>query len=191
MENKNKKIIWLSIIILIIIGVIVLVWSLISPSKLGPTDTGSELTTENQPVFVVESPSLTAPRPIKPQENDEFTASNLARDFAARFGSWSTDNQGKNLQELLAVSSARMQNRLENIELNFAVNEFSGITTKALSTETIYLDEDSGDATIKVQTQRIATANDLSENIYYQSAEVDLIKSGNNWLVDDFVWQEL
>ena len=65
------------------------------------------------------------------------------------------------------------------------------MTTKALSTKTLFLDEASGDATIEVQTQRVETSSDLSENIYYQSAEVSLIKSGNNWLVDTFVWEEL
>ncbi len=123
------------------------------------------------------------------ETSSELEALNLAKNFTERFGSWSTDNQGINLIELLSLSTAKMKQYLNNINLNYNIEEFLGLSTKALATETILFDEEEGEAKVLVKTQRIKTAADLSTEVYYQNIEIYLIFSGNKWLVEEANWQ--
>ena len=188
--GKKRKIIWTIIIILIIIA---LVWLLIFilRDRYPDSDQRDIYSINDQPVFEPISPVFEEPDEIQREESVEFTVKNLAKNFTARFGSWSTDNRGQNLTELLTLSSARMQNYLNEIDVDYEVVEFSGVTTKSLSAQILFLDEDDGSADVLVQTQRIETKADLSQNIYYQDIELSIIKSGNNWLVDQVEWQEV
>ena len=123
------------------------------------------------------------------QTNSELLIINLAKNFTERFGSWSTDNQGVNLEELLPLSTAKMKAHLNNIVLDYEVEEFFALFTKSLATEIIFLDEEEGDAKVLVKTQRIKTLSDLSTEVYYQDMELDIILSGDKWLVTEAQWQ--
>jgi len=123
------------------------------------------------------------------QTNSELLIINLVKNFTERFGSWSTDNQGVNLEELLPMSTAKMKAYLNNIVLDYEVEEFSAFLTKSLATEIIFLDEEEREAKILVKTQRIKTFSDLSTEVYYQDIELDIIFSGDKWLVAEAQWQ--
>ncbi len=186
MDSRKKKILWLAIIILVIIGILVLVWSLLKGEQ--PVGPEGDLTTDNQPKFEVESLPFKEPAVIKPEQSTEFTIENLARNFTDRYGSWSTDNQGQNLQELFNISTNSMRDYLQSIDLQYNTG-FYGATTKTLSADITDLDEAAGEAIVLVQAQRIETKSDLSQNTYYQKAELELVKSGDRWLVNSIYWQ--
>ena len=76
---------------------------------------------------------------------------------------------------------------LLSIPIDNTIEEYTGITTKSLSTKILSLTEE--DALINVVTQRVETQDDLSQEIYYQDIEIGLIKSGNKWLVSSAYWQ--
>jgi len=176
----------LSIIAIVIIVIAILLWLMLRGSDIWqPTNT--PLANENTS-FVPESKDLVYDPNATPVFNEtEFNVINLAKDFAARFGSWSTDNQGINLQELLPLSTEKMKNYLSSIELNYDTKEFSGTSTHSLSAKVKSLDDDS--ATIMVSTQRIETNAALEENVYYQDIEIQAKKIDGKWLVDAAYWQ--
>ncbi len=180
-KAKRKKIIIISIIVLVIIGIFLLIWSL--SDRLGP---GTPATNE-QPEFIPPSANLEYKSVEPSQTSTEFNAINLAKNFAARFGSWSTDSQGYNLAELEPLSTSRMKGYLNSITIDNA-EEFNGVTTKALSAEIISLG--GGQARVLVGTQRIAIDKDLKETVYYQDIELWLVAAGDQWLVDRVTWQE-
>jgi len=182
-KEKRKKYAIIAIIILVIILLIFLVSRLFDKSM--PGDKGNEFT---PPEFTPPSAQVDKndiPDPV--ESNTEFDVINLARNFVERFGSWSTDNQGHNLEELLVLSSAKMEKYLLSIPIDNTIEEYTGITTKSLSTKILSLTEE--DALINVVTQRVETQDDLSQEIYYQDIEIGLIKSGNKWLVSSAYWQ--
>ncbi len=123
------------------------------------------------------------------ESSTELLIINLAKIFTERFGSWSTDNKGINLEELKPLSSAKMRQYLNSIILNYEIEEFSGISTKSLATEIISLNEEKGEANIIVNTQRIKTLSDLRSEVYYQNINLFIILSGDKWLVEEANWE--
>lgn len=182
---KRKKIMWISIIILVIIGVLWLIFTLFQSQQNPSPDIYS---IDQQPVFETPSPNLEVV-PVAPEANLEFSVANLAKTFVARFGSWSTDNQGQNLQQLLPLATARMQNYINNIAIDYQRADFYGVSTKSLSAEIKNLDAENGQAEVVVHTQRKEINQDLEENIYYQDVVVFLSQVNDQWLVNQANWQ--
>lgn len=182
-NNKRKKVI-IAIAILVILGVLFLVWRLSREPQTGP----GQQPTETPPVFKAPSSDLVyQPGTPSPVSEIELSILNLAKSYASRFGSWSTDNQGHNLEELLPLSSATMQTYLKSVPRTEA-ESFSGITTKSIAAEILSLQDDL--AEVLVSTQRIAIGADLRQNVYYQDIKLSLVQGAKGWLVDGAQWQE-
>ena len=185
MDNqKRKKILWWAIIALVIIGLIFLIWSLLQQRAANNPKEEEEYI---PPKIDMPSADLEYQEIAPSVAEAEFQAITLAKTYAERFGSWSTDSAGHNLAELAPKSTARMKNYLNSIEANTQA-EYSGITTRSLATETLSISDT--EAMVTVSTQRTQTKADLSTDIYYQDIEITLIKSGDTWLVDSAYWQE-
>ncbi|MBU1202855.1 hypothetical protein KKH39_02325 [Patescibacteria group bacterium] len=184
-ESKKKKIIWAVVIILILL-IAFLFWILRTSDQKPPIQNTNE---EPPIIFTPPSANFTYQEPTVPkQTNLEFDAANLAKIYAERFGTWSTDNPGHNLEELMPLSSNTMKNYLSGINTDMSADQFSGITTKAISYEILDIDDTS--ANIRVSCQRIKTEADLSENVFYQDIEISMTRSANQWLVTSAFWQE-
>lgn len=181
-QQKRKKII-IAVIILVILGVLFWLWR--SLDVFRPTsNVNNEAPKFNAPSSNSEfNPDLPASL-----SSDELSAVNLAKSYAERFGSWSTDQPGVNLKELASLSTKAMNKYLASIKLDYQQLNYNGITTKSISS---IIDVWGGDsATITVKTQRIETKTDLSQVVYYQDIKVDLVKTNNGWLVDAAWWQD-
>ena len=185
MDNKKRrKIIIIAVIILVILGILFLIL------RMGKEPIVNQNTvSERPPVLKVPSAEFEyQPVTKPPMTSVEFTVVNLAKTYASRFGSWSTDNQGHNLEELLVLSTATMKNYLNSIQPEIA-SGFNGFTTKSLSAEILSLKP--GEAEVMVGTQRIETDGSLKEKIYYQDIKVSMVKNGDEWLVDKANWQAI
>lgn len=182
-NNTRKKILWaLAIIILLIVFIF---WILRTSDESNNVNNNTNVT---PPTFTPPSAKLEyQPSETVEESPTEFSVINLARSYTARFGSWSTDTRGDNLNELLPLSTTKMQNYLRSIDINSEVTEFSGITTKSLSAKILNVDDNS--AQVLVNTQRINTNASLEKDVYYQEAEVKMLKSSDKWLVDQFTWK--
>ena len=180
-KEKRKKIIKLAIIILVIIGILLVIL------RLSNRQPDYDMGIDDQPVFTPPSVDLEYdPQAPPSQTTTEFSVENLAKSFAERFGSWSTDNPGHNLVELAPLSTQTMQTYLASLEADYS-NDFIGMTTKSNSAEITSLEENL--ATVMVNTQRVTTDADLNENIYYQDIEIFLTQSDDTWLVNSAYWQ--
>lgn len=179
----KRKSVWITLLAIVVLVLVWLVYNL-SPKNVEP----NIYSTEDQPVFKPESPSLTL-EPLTLADKDENVVQTLSRNFAARFGSWSTDNQGANLQQLKSLGTKKLQNYLDNIKINYQTPEFYGVEAKALSSEIKSLDTESGVAQVLVNTQKTEVNNKGEEHVYYQKILLDLIKVDDNWLVDIVKWQ--
>ncbi|MDD5749670.1 MAG: hypothetical protein PHO91_02695 [Patescibacteria group bacterium] len=180
--DRRKKIIIIAIAILVILGVLFLIWRLSDRSQpMAPVE-------EEQPIFEAPSVPFEFDPSLPPaQTNTEFAVSELAKNFAERFGSWSSDNPGANLRELLPLSSSVMVNYLNNLEINYQSEEFFGISTKSLSSSIASLGP--SQARVLVKTQRIKKQGAQPEEVFYQDIEISLVNSGDSWLVSAANWK--
>lgn len=183
-KEKRKKLWWIIAIFVLIL--VLLLW-ILKTSDEKPLDNNTN-SIDNQPVFIPPSVDIEYQTPEKVEETSvEFSAINLAKTYAARLGSWSTDNQGHNINELFPLSTSKMIESLKNIELNFDRQAFRGTTTKSISAE-IVASSDSR-AEVVVNTQKIETNASLEKTTSYQKVRVKMVKSNDKWLVDEFIWE--
>lgn len=186
--TQKSKISLIAIIVLILIIFIAFLWSqkkkVASPAPQGTVPAASTPGTGLQPL----SPPLTIePPPTEPQPQKPEVIATL---FAERYGSYSNQAAYQNLRDLMPQMTTRERAEIENYITAHPIPAASylGTTTKVVRTEITAQTPDH--VSLTVFTQRIdATSNDPQSRIYYQTAQVELVKSGLTWLVDKFVWK--
>lgn len=186
--SKKSKLSIIAIVIVVLIILIAVLWSqknkkTPTPSNINaPTVLAPETGLQPLVAPVTIEPPPTEPQPQKPEV--------IAALFAERYGSYSNQSSYQNVRDLFPQMTARERTEIENFikTTPFEATVYSGTTTKVVRTE---MGARTGDRiSFTVFTQRIdATANNPQSRIYYQTAQIELVKSGLTWLVDRFVWK--
>lgn len=186
----TKKTIVIIIIVVIVIGLAVALL-LVDKSFFAPKQ---EQPVNQEPITGQEN-NLPSPEkglaPVEPAVTLTPLEQNLtviARNFAERYGSFSTDSQFLNLKELKDFSTPKLQSELEAVITNEAAKEFYGVSSRAMKVE--ILDSSENAATVLVSLQREESRAGQDNFVYYQDLKLSLVKSGENWLIDEVQWQE-
>jgi len=118
-------------------------------------------------------------------EATQNSVKQLAKIFAERYGSYSTDNNGQNVKEVKELVTPELW---EKIKPNTGVKavSFVGVSTQAIAVEINKWSE--SEALMKVKTIRTQEKNGKSSTLQ-QVGAVTLVKQGTNWLVSNFVWE--
>ncbi len=121
--------------------------------------------------------------------------SRLAMSFAERFGSFSSQSNFANITDAKLFMTRDLKDwadtyikrlREENPE-----DSYYGITTQALSTETINYSDEDGQAEIRVTTHRRESGDEIDgENNFRQDLLVELEKENDRWKVSAIYWQD-
>ena len=132
---------------------------------------------------------IEAQEPASKFTSSESSAVTAARNFAERFASFSSDSQFTNFEELKPISSARMIQTLQSlIDQGSDTSGYYGVSSKVLKVDVLSLAEEAGNSKIAVRLQREENRGGQT-SVAYQNLSLDLIKSGNDWLVDGYQWQ--
>lgn len=192
---RSRIFIIISLIVLIILAISI---ALVVMSKkkqaaavvdTTPTTTAAQIDSTNfsaqitTPATVV--PAGTAVKQPTTEETMKNAAKQLARIFVERYGSYSSDAAGDNIRsieplvtkDLWAVLSQRL-----NVKYN---GDFIGVTTKVIAVNVTEFS--STKAIVEMNSQRSTTKGTTTTDST-QASTVKLIKSGDNWLVDDIKW---
>jgi hypothetical protein len=192
MSKRTKTI--LIIVIIVIVGLAI---ALILKNRLAPSDQlfNAPADNLNQPATPSAQgnlPSAGNILPSGPIENltpVEQGLYNVARNFAERYGTFSTDSSFANLAEVKLFSSARLSRQIdEMIAAGQQTGEFYGITSKVLNVKVKEANEETGSGQSIVFLQRQETKANDQPRVFYQQLGLLMIKSGNNWLVDAAEW---
>ncbi len=184
---SKKTLIIISVIILVIIG-LALAILLVDDSFFNKSETINF--DQDQIIDDIEVVEEIKPEPevIINLTPTEVTVITVANNFAERFASYSTDSNTTNLEEVKLLSSSWLINKLDDMIDNVGeANEFYGISSKVLKTNIDSLDESNGQASLTITLQRQETMGSETK-VIYQDLELTLVKTGNNWLVNDFEW---
>ncbi|MFH1711679.1 MAG: hypothetical protein ABH846_00375 [Patescibacteria group bacterium] len=189
MKKKKLEIILAVVLILaVIIALIIIFWQ---------KPTGDEpVITDQPPVELPDTPG-TIETPggdttyVSPSEPQEVAPETVIRDFVVRFGSFSSESDYINIEDVMPMATASLQSRLDVLAED-ARNDNNGLYY-GVSTKVISMTEVSNSGTIAVftaTTQRIESIDAPGNtSVRYQDIEVTLVKNGLGWLVDDFTWQ--
>ena len=185
MKKKKLEIILAVVVILaVIIILIILFWKRPSTEPEVTDETPTELPDGSD----ITQPDVDYEVPEGPQEQLPQTA---VRVFVERFGSFSSESDYINIDDILPMATASLQPRLESVadQARGGNGTYYGISTKIITIEE--LSNDGSTAAYYITTQRQeAIDTPANTTIRYQDIEVTLVKNGLNWLVNDFAWHD-
>jgi hypothetical protein len=184
-----KKIITIAIILVLLGGILLFLSSKKAPK---PTTFVNTVNKEIEPEEKSEEKAEEKPKELTEEEKIAILKNELrlkARNFAERYGSFSTDARFANLFELKNEMSKRLWQEIENYikeKEKEEVKEFYGITTKVLNVEEKDFSEN--EANYLILTQRIETKG-TEQKVFYQNLSLKMIKENGEWKVDSVKWE--
>ena len=179
----KKRQIEILIALLVLIGVIVLLWYLLL--RKGETPGGSDDVvepSETDDLFfeepVVEAEPVVMPDPI-------------ARTFVERFGSFSTEADYSNVDDVLGIVTPKLRVTLQDIAEAARAEQsglYYGVSTQVITMAVVSETETS--ATLQITTQRQESfGSPGNTQSRYQDIIIDLVKIDGDWLVSGFTWE--
>jgi len=135
-------------------------------------------------------------KPVVEKKKEDTTSlkiKSVAKNFAERYGTWSTHNKDDNFNSARVYATSGMKNIIEdfianNEKLFDDYDDYYGVTAKALSVKITNLEDAS--ASLNVSVQQVETSGeDLDKDISYQELSLELIKYKDDWFVDSAEWK--
>lgn len=182
LQRKQLEIIGAILIIIVLIFVVVYMLQEKEAVETDVVETDQVVETQVHENF---------PEKIEISGEPEVVPTPVARAFVERFGSFSTQSDYTNIQDVMVLATPELQGQLDEIARSARSeisSSFYGVSTKVIGVETLKETVDS--ASISVATQRQETF-DTPENtsIKYQDIELAMVRVGDDWLVSSFAWQ--
>jgi len=113
-------------------------------------------------------------------------ARQMAKIFVERYGSYSTDNDYQNIEEVKSLCSQSLWSEISKTMDSVQSGSFVGVTTQVLSSSFTNWDA-SASASVELRTKRTEEKNGVTKS-FYQDATVELVKTSSGWLVDELKW---
>ena len=188
METRKKIEIIVAIIVLIVfIVALVMFVSKTTPDQQivvddasGQLDTSGDRGSQVSEVDPADIPSVSA-----------VSASTIARTFVERFGSYSSEVDFMNVEDVLSLATEDFEDELTGIierARRNADDAYYGISTVVITTKVVKQTDST--ATLRMTTQREEAIDDpANTTVRYQDIVIELVKDGDDWLIDGFTWQ--
>lgn len=180
----NKKRLEYLFAILVIIAVIVALFFLLRK----PEDGQEQILPDEQSPVVVDQDSF--PNEPNSFENPIILPETTVRGFVERFGSFSSESDFGNVEDVLPLVTTGLANELQQLtQTAIPASAYYGVSTRVIAMQSQGQTET--EATFLVQTQREEAIDRPANNrVYYQDMEVSLVKEGDTWLVSGYTWLE-
>lgn len=188
METRKK--VELAIAAVVIVAfVALLAWYLSRGSEPVIVDDGASQEQLDEPADRAAGADEVEPEDIP--TNTAVSASTIGRTFVERFGSYSSESDYANVEDILSLATPSFQKTLNDIMEKARKNAgdaYYGISTLVITTKTVK--ESDTAVTLRMTTQREEAIDDpANATVRYQDIVVDLTKSGEDWLIAGFTWQ--
>lgn len=181
--TRRRKILILSALLLAVI--LLLLWWLMRGTPDRPTA---------QPVVtpvpkVIEPGSPQAQAPQVAERVQASGAETVAKVFAERYGSFSTEAEFGNLRDAAALATPEFAARLlAQADSGTAGGEYYGVTTRVIALTAEEMGETTARFSVSTQRQE-AKGSPQGATVRYQAMTVELEKAGEAWLVSDAAWE--
>jgi len=181
---QRKTLIILAIFAIVIIGLAIALLlagdGFFNPAEVKENQNVNEAAEQTQ---TTASPAI---QPVSKLSSGEQPMATVARNFAERFASFSTDANYSNLAEVKLLATARLKAELGKMTAKPASDSYYGVSSKVLKLTVDEFKENAAQVTITLQRQETKTGQPSS--VRYQDLNLTLIKLGESWLVDRYNW---
>lgn len=189
MERKRLREIIIALAILL--ALIIVAWWMLRPQQ-APVQTVTQ-TTQALPKTTETTTTTVDPADIPKVQ--EVSAGTVARTFVERIGSYSSESDYQNVDDVLGLVTEGLKATLERDAAKArsqAPKEDSGyygISTSYVGAKT--QEESDTQITLLVQTQREESfGTPGNSSVRYQQVELVLVKNGDTWKVDSYTWKD-
>jgi len=154
------------------------------PKNVNNSNNNTELESE-----IVEEPVIEK----KKEDTTSLKIKSVAKNFAERYGTWSTHNKDDNFDSAKIYATSEMESIINNFitnneKLSDEYDGYYGVTAKALSVKIVNLEDAS--AILNVSVQQVETSGeDLDKDISYRELSLELIKYKDDWFINDAEWE--
>lgn len=199
----NRKRLGLIIIIVGLILLAFLIYFFFFRNKKTETPTGPVLDGENQAIEISTNTPGTAPRNYQKYTATKDTSHTVNADdlgkrgmaFAERLGSFSSQSNYGNFEDLKIVMTKKMQTWADSyvatLEKDKQGADYYGITTKSLSYQVASFDEKAGKAQLTISTMRRESLEAIGGGQNFpQTLSLAYVKVNGDWLVDAAYWEK-
>ncbi len=189
MERKTKIEIALAIAVLLLFVAFLLFWrqKVITPAVTTPVST---IDTAKDKTTPTTTDAATTPEPVVVKETSAIT---VARTFVERLGSYSSESDAANIEDILPMATASFQKELEALVKSArasADGSYYGVSTLVVTAPKT-VSESATQTVLSMTTQREETKDQPGNTtIKYQSITITLVKSGTSWLVEGYTWKD-
>ncbi len=125
-------------------------------------------------------------KPLTTLEERQNQVRQIAKIFSERYGTFSTDGNFENIREVQPMVTADMWKKISGpLTGKPKPGVFSSATTQVVSTEMASWSETAAQVTIRVLKEENKDGIVKNSQVF---GTVDLVKQGDNWLVNKFNW---
>ncbi len=192
MERKTKIEIALAIAVLLLFSAFVLFWrqKAITPTATTPTAATVTTSKDRSVTATGSTDTTTTPAPVVVKET---SATTVARTFVERLGSYSSESDAANIEDILPMATTSFQKQLETLAKQSRASSdgsYYGVSTLVVTAPKT-VSASSTQTVLSMTTQREESKGDPGNTtIKYQSITITLVKSGTTWLVDGYTWKD-
>jgi hypothetical protein len=193
MNRRNVGIFFIFLGVVVILLIIYFLF-FFKNKKQEVVETKTPVTNVATTSIVVEPPKTFDLKPATKEELNEEGVLRLATSFAERFGSYSNHSNFQNMTDLKLFMTERMRKWSEQYVKELALKqtgaaEYFGVTSKTITKKMISFDDAGGKAKALIQMQRREVGAKASASSFGQAIEINLVKEGGTWKVDEARWQ--
>lgn len=190
MQISNRAKLIIASILALIAVLLILFWPG-RGQKPATTPTANQTNTQVNANSQLEKPVVPAV-PLTSEEKQAATAQTVAKIFVERFGSYSSQSEAQNLQDILPLTTgsygAKLEAQIVSLKAKEAGTDYYGVSTRFISLTVVRMEAEA--ATFDIVTQREeATGSPSNTSVKYQTVTVTLKLDGQNWLVDSATWK--
>lgn len=193
MERKTKIEIALAVLLILLLLGFFMWWRMQKTEEVATTATttshisGSNSTTSTSSSTGSSTTETTTTAVVK-----ETSPNTVARTFVERIGSYSSEADAANIEDILPMATASFQKQLEQLAKESRAAEdgsYYGVSTVVLTAPKT-VSSTATQIVLSMTTQREETIDEPGNtSVRYQDITITLVKSGTTWLVDGYTWK--
>jgi len=194
MERKTKLEIAFAIAVVLLFIAFIIYWrNQVSPAPVPAVASTPAITTSKDKA--TKSPTTSAKAPVVEVATPvgETSAVTVARTFVERLGSYSSEADAANIEDIMPMATASFQKKLESLvkEIRLSTSDAYYSVSTLVVTAPKTVSATATDTVLSMTTQRVESKGDPGNTTKkYQSITITLVKSGTTWLVDGYTWKD-